>query len=384
VTLRLNLGAGDLDIAGYVPVDRKAGAEAYPLQYDDASVDEIRASHILEHFSHREVPAVLADWSRALKPGGLLRVAVPDFQVIAEAYLAGAQLPVEGYVMGGHVDEDDRHGAIFDEETLIDLLRGAGLLGVCRWISEEQDCASLPISLNLQGWKPPAVWPRITAVMSVPRLAFIDNAACAERALRPLRIPVRHTQGAYWGQCLTRGIELTIEEDDPEYILTIDYDSVYSREHVECLISAAMRHPEADAIAAIQVHRSEPRPLMMVKRDGKVVTDIDRREFGAELVEAQSAHFGLTLFRASSFAKCNRPWFCGRPDQDQRWGDNRVDDDVSFWQQWAASGLSLYVASRVPIGHAELMVRWPTRDLGVTYQSPAEFHKSGIPENAWR
>ena len=45
--LRLNIGAGSVAIDGYTPVDRSVGKEAFPLDYEDDSVDEIRASHIL-------------------------------------------------------------------------------------------------------------------------------------------------------------------------------------------------------------------------------------------------------------------------------------------------------------------------------------------------
>ena len=77
--IKLNLGAGDIPIDGYISIDRKTGQEAYPLAYEDGSVDEIRASHILEHFGLREISAVLKNWWDKLKPGGLLKIAVPDF-----------------------------------------------------------------------------------------------------------------------------------------------------------------------------------------------------------------------------------------------------------------------------------------------------------------
>ena len=58
--VKLNLGGGHQKIPGYTNLDRKLGSEVYPLDYEDGTVDEIRASHILEHFSHREAPEVLA------------------------------------------------------------------------------------------------------------------------------------------------------------------------------------------------------------------------------------------------------------------------------------------------------------------------------------
>ena len=88
--IKLNLGAGDTQIKGFIPIDRKFGQEVYPLEYEDNSVDEIRASHVLEHFAGGAVDEVLRHWVAKLKPGGSLKVAVPNFEWIAENYLAGS------------------------------------------------------------------------------------------------------------------------------------------------------------------------------------------------------------------------------------------------------------------------------------------------------
>src|SRR4051812_8339039 len=103
MTCKLNLGAGSKPLAGYSNIDAKnkrgtVDTTIYPLPHVDGSVDEIRASHVLEHFSHREIGNVLADWVRALKPGGVLKIAVPDLKFIAERYLAGAEMPVQQYL----------------------------------------------------------------------------------------------------------------------------------------------------------------------------------------------------------------------------------------------------------------------------------------------
>lgn len=383
--MKLNLGGGAVPLPGWTNVDRKEGKEAYPLDFEDGSVDEIRASHILEHFSHREVPAVLADWVRALKPGGRLAVAVPDFAEIASRYLAGQALPTEAYIMGGHVDADDRHGALFDDEQLSDLLRNAGLFGIQRWQSSVQDCAALPISLNLCGYKAPEQWPSVAAVMSVPRLGFMDNFFSAFQALTPLRIPIRKVTGAFWGHCLTRGIEGAIEDHHPDYILTIDYDSVYSRADVETLLWTAMRYPEADAIAPIQAARSKSTPLFTLKNpDGTARSQVERDELMGDVIEARTAHFGLTLLKVSALESLPRPWLYGHPDEDGRWGEGRVDDDIAFWYGWAEAGKRLYVCPRVAIGHAELMVRWPGRDMQAIYQHPSDYASTGKPEDVWR
>ena len=59
--VKLNLCSGSQKIPGYTNVDTKFGTMAYPLPYDDASADEIRCSHGLEHFAMHEIPNVLKD-----------------------------------------------------------------------------------------------------------------------------------------------------------------------------------------------------------------------------------------------------------------------------------------------------------------------------------
>ena len=81
--MKLNLGGGLQKIPGFTTLDRQTGQEVFPLPaYPDASVDEVRASHILEHFGHREAVDVLKEWVRVLRPGDVLRIAVPDFDWI--------------------------------------------------------------------------------------------------------------------------------------------------------------------------------------------------------------------------------------------------------------------------------------------------------------
>jgi predicted SAM-dependent methyltransferase len=156
-SVKLNLGAGALPLDGYQNRDIKNGFSAYPLgDYPDSSVDEVRASHLLEHFPHREVGKIVKEWARVLKPGGRLKIAVPDFDWIHKAYSNGQRnnWMLEAYLFGGQVDADDFHKTLFNEDKLRALLEGAGLVDVRRWKPDAQDCSSLEVSLNLEGRKP--------------------------------------------------------------------------------------------------------------------------------------------------------------------------------------------------------------------------------------
>jgi predicted SAM-dependent methyltransferase len=113
-SLKLNIGSGETQLPGFTNIDRRDGKEAYPLEYDTDSVDEIRASHILEHFSFREAITVLEEWVRVLKPGGLIRIAVPDVDKCLKSMHKNRLF----YLMGGQTDENDFHKSAWDENRL--------------------------------------------------------------------------------------------------------------------------------------------------------------------------------------------------------------------------------------------------------------------------
>mgnify|MGYP001575715064 CR=1 FL=1 len=161
----LDVGCGAKVRPGHVGIDRKHGGEAFPLALNDGtpvaneSADRIVASHVLEHFSHTMTANVLADWTRALKPGGWLKVAVPNFEWIAREYLGSREenaepLPLLSYLFGAHSDENDAHCTAFDRGSLAQFLEAAGLVDVQEWESDVPDCSSLPVSLNLMARKP--------------------------------------------------------------------------------------------------------------------------------------------------------------------------------------------------------------------------------------
>ena len=614
--IRLNLGSGEIPLAGYENLDRKNGKEVYPLvSYADNSVDEIRASHILEHFGRLDTFKVLQNWASKLKIGGVLKVAVPDFSIIADQYVKGNKDPrfdVGGFICGGQVDADDYHKAIFDRPGLEAAFRQIGLDDIRTWTSDAKDCASLPISLNLQGTKRqngqmpldntdwrisvlkeqlhPAikeivghakniysqfgedgvvdaiferigiknkcclevgaadgilfsntrrlveagwdailvekdpdqykkladncekypnveilnrsvsadprtgvnldevldsfsapedidlvcididgqdwhVWnqmidyrPRvimieynpamttgdwvpsidgggqagidaimklavskgyhsimasavnaicirdedaelllqispetaatetdpdkptnIVAVMSMPRLAFTDNIFSGMAAFTPLGITFERGTGVFWGQVLTRMITKHLG-DGTDYIITTDYDTYYTKNQVIRLIQLAVENPEADAICTLQAKR-ECDNLLIAKTeaDGTYSKTIT---LDADLLSVDSGHFGLTIFKASAFAKMKKPWFIGVPNPDGEWGEGRQDEDVYFWSNFKEAGLRLFLAHQIGIGHLQMMCTFPGRsedNWRPTHEYMNDVHKNGVP-----
>ena len=394
--MKLNIGSGVPGIDGYVNLDRATGQEAYPLPYDDNTADEIRASHILEHFGYTEVPPVVSEWFRVLKPGGIIKVAVPDFDKIKEK--RDPMWPL--YLFGGQIDNNDFHKSVFTREVLTDCLIKAGFCDITSWESDGLDSSCLPVSLNLQAKKPQGDTPTeqaatpqeikidprtLQACISMPRLTFTGNMSCALRACADLAIRFNAHTGAYWGQCLERCVMQVLEESDPkpQYIITMDYDTVFDSKVLAHLLALIVSNPHADCIAPIQIRREGDVPMIWAEDDdGKVKRDFDLSEFDPPLTKLKHAHFGLTVFKASAFEGLPHPWFLSVPNKDGEWGDGRLDADIYFWEHWAKHGHTLYLANHVPIGHIQQMVTWPTHKFGAVQQYISDFQTSGIPPEA--
>jgi predicted SAM-dependent methyltransferase len=116
-----------VDVVG--PVER--------LPFDDGSASLVYASHVLEHFDRLSYREVLKEWFRVLAPGGVLRLAVPDFAACASIYyeqgLKDGLTGLVGLIVGGQRDEYDFHKMIFDEPFLTKALLETGFSEVRRW-----------------------------------------------------------------------------------------------------------------------------------------------------------------------------------------------------------------------------------------------------------
>ena len=384
---------------GYTAIDITNGQLAEDLQYADGTVDEIRASHILEHFSHKHSLDVMRHWVAKLKPGGRLRVAVPDFEQIAKRYLNGEPFDVQGYTMGSHANEHEHHGAIFDAETVREMFLTCGLERCGPWESEfPRDGASLTISLNLQAFKPmsdakpnadykPGEGFDLVAVLSAPRYGPMLHVRCALTALANAGVPYRVTQGAYWHQCITEAMEAQIAEK-ARYILTCDYDSIFCRDDVLELYRLMEAEPEADAICALESKRGSDHALFQIPADDTHAAQEGRQavwayKFDRHLTRLNCGHFGLTIFRASSLDELPRPWMTARPNEQGRWDDGHTDHDIDFWQGWNRAGKTLFLASRVVIGHLEEVIGWPASDMRTIYQSVSDYVSTGVPKEVW-
>lgn len=205
-TVRLHLGCGAISEPGFTNIDAMGFAHVHHLgpihplpAFKGNSVDLIYVSHCLEHLEIVEVPKALAEWFRVLKPGGLLRIAVPDFDAIMRMYeCSGGSIPAIQYVLlGGQDYLFNFHKSVFNESHLRGLLAAAGFAGICKWEDSTfeqtgiKDCSTIvcragqtdiAVSLNMEGCKPlDAVSPntanRHTAGTSASATPLADLAA---------------------------------------------------------------------------------------------------------------------------------------------------------------------------------------------------------------
>lgn len=372
--IRLNLGGSDIHIPGFINLDIKTGTDVRKLPYEDGCVDEIHASHILEHFGINEVEAVVKEWARVLKPGGRLRIAVPDVELWAKRLLDGGAPPQ--VLMGGQTDEHDFHKSAFNAAGLALIMSRAGLTGIQKFNSNIKDCSSLDWSLNLEGFRAYPVNRTIHACISVPSLMHSDTQKCLWEALLPAGIPMHMVTGAFWAQCLERAMATDAEK--AEWLLCLDYDVIFPPQVLDRLCTLFEMNPDIDALAPLHPRRGHNTPLFSPEevKDGAV----KMRDGPEDLIPVKWAHFGCTLIRASSLKKMAHPWFHGRPNDAGEWKDGCVDDDISFWNKWRECGNNIYVASRVPLGHTQRVVTWLDEGMEPIYQQLDDYWKRGIPK----
>lgn len=166
-----------VDLCDMPHIDYRSGIDSLPF-FADSTVELIYCSHALEYFDRDEARRVLAEWHRVLRPGGILRLAVPDFKALIKVYQKTGELSrVLGPLYGRMAITTEQgaatlyHKTTYDEESLSVLLQECGFVGPERWdwratehaqiddhsqayFPHMQKDTGLLVSLNLQARKP--------------------------------------------------------------------------------------------------------------------------------------------------------------------------------------------------------------------------------------
>ena len=145
--VKINIGCGwrdfgkdwiHIDGGDYSHLDFK---DITKLEYNDNSVDLIYASHVIEYFDRDEIKDILKEWIRVLKPDGILRLAVPNFEAMVHLYVE-KKYPLEKFLgplygkmqMG---NETIYHRTTYDYYSLKSLVEELGMKDY-KWYDWEQ------------------------------------------------------------------------------------------------------------------------------------------------------------------------------------------------------------------------------------------------------
>lgn len=197
-TVKLNLGCGGKPEPGYTNCDLFPGPgidEVFSLDeipYADSTVDEITSEHALEHLPRPRSHAAITEWARVLKPGGVLKLKIPDIELCCEHYLkdivnrdswylhtiygvqdhrGDANAPFKDKVNFGQI-----HYTGYNKKTISELLNKNGFI-----INDIH---------NYDGWSTPSISITAQKIISknAKKIAFINNTL----------IPRYLSYGDYW------------------------------------------------------------------------------------------------------------------------------------------------------------------------------------------
>tara|TARA_B100000927_G_C16261398_1_gene387600 strand:- start:49 stop:558 length:510 start_codon:yes stop_codon:yes gene_type:complete len=134
-------------------------------QFEDNSIEEIYASHVVEHVAQKKVETTLKGIHRVLKDSGKFYVSVPDMDILCKIYLDPKAPPkVKFHTMrmmfGGQIDDFDFHYFGWNFQFMNEFLLKAGFKKIERvksfsLFNDTSDYAPYgpPISLNIIAYK---------------------------------------------------------------------------------------------------------------------------------------------------------------------------------------------------------------------------------------
>lgn len=141
--MNLHLGCGKRDIPGFINIEQadfphihyRTSIDYLPMFKND-TIDLIYCSHAFEYFDREQALQVLKEWCRILKPKGVLRLAVPNFDALITLYQETGQLKnILGPLFGRmkiNVSESQviYHRTVYNYIDLKCLLESCGFIDV--------------------------------------------------------------------------------------------------------------------------------------------------------------------------------------------------------------------------------------------------------------
>lgn len=132
------------------------------FRFPAEAIDYVYSSHLIEHLYPQEAAHCLAEIYRVLRPGGILRIAVPDLDVLVAGYDAKASDNFAGRIFESRSKgSKNQHHWMYNEVSLATLLERNGFAHVERRKFREGLCPDLQLievreeSLFLEAVKAP-------------------------------------------------------------------------------------------------------------------------------------------------------------------------------------------------------------------------------------
>lgn len=115
----------------FFPEEKIEGRKATPLLKDvkDETYDHIISAHTLNYFSYVDIPTILIEWTRTLKPGGSIIIITPSLEWVAEQILSETPSIATLPILFGSQDKDmtKAHYCGFTMASLHKLFDNMGL-----------------------------------------------------------------------------------------------------------------------------------------------------------------------------------------------------------------------------------------------------------------
>jgi SAM-dependent methyltransferase len=168
-TVKINLGCGSRSRDGWINFDSSASRGVIshdlldPLPLPDETVDFVYLSHVFEHFTRRDGSRLLEDIRRVLKPGGHIRVVVPDLELLARNYLA-ALTSSRGSAKGVSTDHEWAVLTMFDQVSR--GIAGGEMLGFLA----SHPASNLDRVFALEGPEIRSLHRRLSSTSTAPRI----------------------------------------------------------------------------------------------------------------------------------------------------------------------------------------------------------------------
>mgnify|MGYP001174812537 FL=1 len=145
--MKFNIGCGWRDFGkDWIHIDggeydHLDSSDIFIRAYEDDTADLIYSSHFIEYLDREEVVPLLKRWKEVLKPNGVMRLAVPNFEVYANLYSSG-EYPLDNFlgVLYGKMpmgDETIYHKTVYDFHSLKSLLKNIGMKEIKKYNWEE-------------------------------------------------------------------------------------------------------------------------------------------------------------------------------------------------------------------------------------------------------